>query len=257
MSDSQHPTDIAVSLDKHVALIEIQRPPFNYFDVDLITDLADAFEELDRNEQCRVIVLAAQGKAFCAGADFSGGGTRGAPGDLYRHALRMFRTRKPVVAAIHGAAIGGGLGLALVGDFRVTCPQARFSANFNRLGFHPGFGLSTTLPRLVGEQQAALLMYTGRRIGGEEAVRIGLADVLAADEAAVRTAALELAEEIACSAPLAVQDTRTTLRAGLADAIAAAVDVEAEAQGRHFQTADFKEGVAATAARRLPQFTGK
>ena len=104
---------------------------------------------------------------------------------------------------MHGAAVGGGLGLALVADFRVTCQEARFSANFNRLGFHPGFGLTATLPRLVGAQQAALLFYTGRRIPGDEAVRIGLADVLV-PQAEVRSAAQALALEIAQSAPLAV-----------------------------------------------------
>ena len=90
----------------------------------------------------------------------------------------MFACRKPVVAAVQGPAIGGGLGVALVADFRVTCAEAKFSANFNRLGFHPGFGLSATLPRLVGVQKAAMLFYTGRRINGTEAAAMGLADLL-------------------------------------------------------------------------------
>src|SRR6185295_19131864 len=109
-----------------------------------------------------------------------------------------------------------------VADFRITCAEARFSANFNRLGFHPGFGLSVTLPRLVGVQQAALLLYTGRRIGGQEAQRIGLADLLVAQDQ-VRTRAIELAREIAASAPLAVQSTRATVRAGLVEQIRVAV----------------------------------
>ena len=74
---------------------------------------------------------------------------------------------------MHGAAVGGGLGLALTADFRVAAPEARFSANFARLGFHQGFGLSVTLPRLVGQQTAAELLFTGRRVPGEEAVRFG------------------------------------------------------------------------------------
>src|SRR3546814_16476263 len=81
----------------------------------------------------------------------------------------------PVIAAVHGAAIGGGLGLAVMADFRVTCSEARFSANFSRLGFHPGFSLTYTLPQLVGQQQANLHFYTGRRISGDEALRHGLA----------------------------------------------------------------------------------
>src|SRR5690606_13245125 len=137
-----------------------------------------------------------------------------------KEASRLFRTRKPIVAAVHGAAIGGGLGLACVADFRVTCQEARFSANFTRLGFHPGFGLTATLPRLVGPQMAALLFYTGRRIPGDEAVRIGLADLLV-PQAEVRSAAEALATEIAQSGPLAVVATRETLRRGLADAVEA------------------------------------
>ena len=155
--------------------------------------------------------------------------------------------------AVHQA---DALGLALVADFRITCTEARFSANFNRLGFHPGFGLSVTLPRLVGAQQAALLFYTGRRIAGDEAHRIGLADELVALEQ-VRPRAIELAHEIAGSAPIAVQSTRATVRGNLVEQIRLAVARESIEQNRHFLTEDFKEGVAAMAARRAPQFKGR
>ncbi len=187
MSDLGTYRDIGVSLDGNVATVEIRRPPHNFFDSDLIFEIGEAFERLDANDTCRAIVLCADGRSFCAGADFSKrmdtgtvneGSRSGAGKHLYKEASRLFRTKKPIIGAIHGAAVGGGLGLALVPDFRVTCSEARFSANFNRLGFHPGFGLTATLPRLVGEQQAALLFYTGRRIPGDEAVRIGLADLL-------------------------------------------------------------------------------
>jgi len=254
---------VGIDLDGSVALVEIRRPPHNYFDIALIAALADAFEALEADARCRAIVLAAQGTAFCAGADFaqraaSAPEQRSPRGinPLYGEALRLFACAKPVVAAVHGAAVGGGLGLALVADFRVTCSEARFSANFNRLGFHPGFGLSLTLPRLVGVQQAALLFYTGRRISGDEAHRIGLADELVA-HAQVRARALELAHEIAGSAPLAVQSTRATLRAGLVEQIRVAVARESIEQNRQFLTDDFREGVAAMAARRPPQFKGR
>ena len=172
--------DLAVEIgDDFVALAEIRRPPNNFFDRLLIENLADAFERLDADPACRAIVLAAAGKHFCAGANFSGD----APADrddsgrhLYDEAVRLFATRTPVVAAVHGAAIGGGLGLALMPDFRIACAEARFSANFARLGFHHGFGLSVTLPRLVGQQAAAEILYTGRRLKGDEAHRIGLCD---------------------------------------------------------------------------------
>jgi enoyl-CoA hydratase/carnithine racemase len=239
----------------HVVVLELRRPPFNYLNVELLAELADALERLDAVPDCRAIVLAAEGKAFSAGADFSSRGddTARDTATFYGHAMRLFRTTKPIVAAVHGAAVGAGLGLAVAADFRVTCAEARFSANFNRLGFHPGFGLSLTLPRLIGTQHAAVLFYTGRRMDGTEAHRIGLADVLV-EPGEVRTAALALAAEIAASAPLAVESTRATLRAGLADQVRAVNQTELALQRVQYATEDFKEGVAAMAERRLPVF---
>jgi enoyl-CoA hydratase/carnithine racemase len=259
--------DIGVETSGFVAVVEIRRPPNNFFDIALIRELAGALEALDGDRSCRAVVLAAQGKAFCAGANFGDGSTLDRegrrPGEqaqpvahLYMEAVRLFRTRKPIVAAVHGAAVGGGLGLALVPDFRVTCEEARFSANFNRLGFHPGFGLTATLPRLVGVQQAALLFYTGRRIPGDEAVRIGLADLLV-PQAEVRSAAQALALEIAQSAPLAVLATRETVRRGLIDAVEAATERELVEQDWLRRTEDFQEGIEAMADRRLPNFQGR
>ncbi|HVQ77186.1 MAG TPA: enoyl-CoA hydratase/isomerase family protein, partial [Candidatus Binatia bacterium] len=237
-------------------------PPHNYFDNALINQIADALEAFDRDPECRAVVLCAQGKSFCAGADFanrpSTGGSNegGASKHLYKEATRIFRTRKPVVAAVQGAAIGGGLGLALAADFRVTCSEARFSANFNRLGFHPGFSLTYTLPRLVGQQRANLLFYTGRRVTGDEAVAMGMADVLV-PLAELRAVATALATEIAQSAPLAVQSTRETMRRGFADAAERATERELTEQDWTRKTDDFKEGVKAWGEKRLPDFRGR
>ena len=176
-------------------------------------------------------------------------------GHLYQEAVRLFRTL-PIIAAVHGAAIGGGLGLAISADFRVTCPEARFAANFTRLGFHPGFGLTTTLPELIGRQKASLVFYTSRRFKGDEAFEMGMADILV-DQDQVRAAALDLAREIAVNSPLGVVSTRATLRAGLADRVAAATDHELKEQEWLRATEDFREGVRATAERRLPNFQGR
>ena len=262
MSETTVGPETAVTREGHVAIVEIQRPPHNFFDFKLVKELADGFEALEADPEVRAIVLCAQGKAFCAGANF-GDGSRNTVVDsprrvnpLYGEAARMFSCTKPVVAAVQGPAIGGGLGLALVADFRVTCKEARFSANFNRLGFHPGFGLTVTLPRVIGMQKASLMFYTGRRIDGEEAYAMGLADVLVpADQ--VRAEAIDLATEIAMSAPIAVVSTRATLRRGLVDEIRNAVAHESVEQNAHYKTEDFKEGVAAMGARRTPQFKGK
>ena len=156
---------------------------------------------------------------------------------------------------MQGAAIGGGLGLAVSADFRVTCPEGRFSANFTRLGFHPGFGLTTTLPDLIGQQRAALMFYTGRRVKGEEALEWGLADALVPLDG-IRDAACDLAREIAASAPLAVVATRETVRGDIAERVTRATDRELDEQTRLRATKDWQEGVKAMAERRLPNFVG-
>lgn len=245
------------SIEEHIGCVVLCRPPHNFLDLDLLTEVAEAVEELDADDQCRVVVLAADGKSFCAGANFNLGSSseKRNTGDFYAQAMRLFRTTKPIIAAVQGAAIGAGLGLALAADFRVTCKEARFSANFARLGLHPGFGLSYTLPALIGSQKAGELLYTGRRIDGDYAVKIGLADLLV-DQENVLINAIQLATEIATSAPKVVQGIRATLRAGFADLVVDANRHELEIQKTQFITKDFKEGVAAMAARRLPIFIG-
>jgi enoyl-CoA hydratase/carnithine racemase len=260
--------ELGVEIADHVATIEIRRPPHNFFDFELIRQLADMLEALDENPDCRAVVLAAQGKSFCAGANFGDGsnlsrdgdvagqGTRGTGGELYLEAARMFATKKPIVGAIHGAAVGGGLGLALVSDFRVTCPEARFCANFTRLGFTPGFGLTITLAEVVGTTNAALMIYTGRRIKGDEAFEMGLASKLVPQDQ-VRQAAWDLAREIAISSPLAVVEVRKALRGDIARRVKEATDRELEVQTRLRKTDDFIEGVKAMSERREPLFRGR
>lgn len=254
---------LAIERQGRVATLTFSRPPNNHIDRALVVLLAEAMTALDADDGVRAVVLAGAGRHFCAGADFSGGDSGGldtprdAPGEtLYRQAARLLRGRKPVVAAIQGAAIGAGLGLAVVTDFRIGCAEARFAANFTRLGFHPGFGLSATLPRLIGAQKAALLFYTGRRIDGAEALRIGLLDELV-PQAEVLGAAQALAEEIGHSQPQAVQSVRATLRRGLPDLFDQAIEREFEQQVWQRRMEDFAEGRRAMAERRLPDFQGR
>ena len=251
--------------EDHIATVEMQNGELNFFDLDMLTALADCFADLDRESQCRVILLASGGRAFCAGANFAGG-TRaeglsaktqspsGSP--LYDQAVRLFSNKKPIVGAVNGAAIGGGLGLCLVPDFRVACPEARFSANFTQLGFHPGFGLTYTLPALVGQQKAWNMLFTGRRVKADEALEMGLIDRLV-PASQLRETAREMALELASAAPLGVMATRESVRMGLADKVRAATAREHQEQNKLQGTEDMKEGIRATAERRPAKFVGR
>jgi enoyl-CoA hydratase/carnithine racemase len=261
MGKSAFGDHVSVALDGHVAVVTLNRPPHNFVSVDFMRDLADACDAVDANPDARAIVLQTEGKSFCAGADFASPNDAVASGmqginALYVECVRLYSVATPIVAAVQGAAIGAGLGLALVADFRVASPEARFSANFVKLGFHPGFGITYALPRIVGEQRASLMMLTGRRVKGDEALAWGLADELVPAED-LRAAALRLAAEIAENAPLAVVETRQTLRAGLAAAIKARTDIEHTKQTVLRATEDFQEGVRSVAERRPGNFVGR
>ncbi len=251
--------DLNVSLKNQVGVVEINRPPNNHFDYKLISYIADCFDNFDKDINCRCIVLCSDGKHFCAGANFGKDRDMQDKADpyseLYTQAVRLFKNKKPVIAAVQGGAIGGGLGLSLVADFRIGCPESRFSANFSRLGFHQGFGTTVTLPRVVGPQNAAMMMLTGRRLKGQEAFDVGLIDYLVPLNE-VRSKAIELAEEISEAGPLAVQSIRATIRAGLAEQVEEIVSWELSEQVRLQSTKDFKEGIKASLERRKPKFEG-
>lgn len=254
--------DLTVSVADHVALLEIRRGPANYFDQALLREIVEAGQELQGGQAARVIVLCSEGKHFCAGANFGSGPLQ--EGDerdasaaaLYREGARLFELDIPIVAAVQGSAVGGGLGLACAADFRVASPRTRFHPNFSVLGFHHGFGLSATLPRIVGAQNALDLLVTSRRVSGTEAHAMGLADRLT-DDGREREQALALAREIAAAAPLAVRSIRHTLRAGLAQAVRDALDRELREQQRLWRTKDAGIGIAASLSRSVPQFTGE
>ena len=244
--------------DDHVGVVELRRPPNNYFDVTLIRALADAYARLDADEECRAILLCSDGKHFCAGAEFGKVRTAEEAADeatLYDEAAGLFEVSKPVVAAIQGGAIGGGMGLACSADFRIACPQAYFWPNFTRLGFTQGFALTVTLPDLVGVRTATDMLYRARRVPGEEALSLGLCDLVAPREE-LRAVARARAVEIAASAPLAVQAVRRMFRGDLAQRAKAAMAAEMEQQTELRATADFIEGVRALSERREPDFHG-
>ena len=246
--------------DAHVAIVTFARPPHNFADLAMIEGIGAAFAAADADRDVRCIVLRSEGRVFCAGADLVNAnpvadGVRPERNPFYVAAARLFATAKPIVAAVQGSAVGAGLGLGLVADFRVASPKARFAANFVQIGFHPGFGISAVLERVVGRQRALMMCLTGRRVKGEEAAEWGLVDRLVAP-GELDAAALALAHEIAAGAPLAVEATRATMRGDLAALVEAQTDHELAEQAKLMTTADFAEGVRAVAERRPGRFIG-
>jgi enoyl-CoA hydratase/carnithine racemase len=254
---------VIVSIAGDVGTITLRRPPHNLLTEPVLRQLADALHGL--GGRARAAVLRSEVRSFCAGADFraadapdptEAGSFEAQTRAFYLQAARVFESPVPLVAAIGGAAIGAGFGLALACDIRVVGSTGWFQANFVRLGIHPGFALSRVLPDLIGPGRAAEIFLTGRRVGADEALAIGLAErsVAAGQENAV---ALELATEIAAGAPLAVAATRATLRSGLGATVRAAMRHELAEQTALAGTADAIEGVAAVLVGRTPRFEGR
>ncbi|HVY88193.1 MAG TPA: enoyl-CoA hydratase/isomerase family protein [Hyphomonadaceae bacterium] len=253
--------DVHIKRNGHIATVTIDKPPINSVSVDLMRDLADALHALDKEPEMRAVVLTTAGKVFCAGADLSKrasevGLDSPTSNPLYDQAVRLHQSELPVIAAVQGAAVGAGLGLALIADFRIASPEARFAANFTKLGFHPGFGLTYTLPRLIGRQNAAHMFLTGDRYDAEAALKMGLVDQVV-PQGELMNAAIALAASIAENAPLAIRSTRKTLRADLAAAVKSQTDHEFVEQQWLMKTEDFKEGVKSVAERRPGNFTGR
>lgn len=256
------PLQAITRVDGAIGHISFSKPPLNYACPELLCAIADAVDTLDAEPEVRCLLLTSEGRNFCAGADLAGDEEIASDGGmdsiakLYEQASRIFRRRKPMVAALQGGAIGAGLGLALAADFRVAASSVRLSANFVRLGFHPGFALTHTLPRLVGAQNAAWLMLTAARIKSDEALRIGLVDRIAPDAALIETG-FEMAREIAANAPLALIAVRQTLVADLLANLSQTLEREHYEQAILKRTADYVEGVASVFERRDADFLGR
>jgi enoyl-CoA hydratase/carnithine racemase len=233
---------------------------------------AQRCERLERDERVRALILAGAGRAFSGGGDLdmlerlserAHADPEGSPRVLsdfmrgyYASFLALRRLPCPTIAALHGHAIGAGLGVALACDIRLVAREAKLGLNFVRIGLHPGMGTTWTLPRLVGPSLAAELLYTGRLIDGDEAARIGLAS-RALPAAEVPAAARARAAEIAAGAPLAVRGTRRSLAQSAANDLDAQLALEAAGQAIGYASEDLREGLAAAREGRAPGFRGR
>ena len=251
---------VTLSIKGHVGEVMFANEAHNHATVGLLADIGKALAECDANPQIRAVVLASEGRVFCGGADLATPGGFGTDAEdpireFYNQALTIFAAKKPIVAAVQGAAVGAGLGLAVAADFRVAAPEAKFAGNFTRLGFHPGFALTVTLPRVVGQQRALEMFMTSGRYKAEDVAPWGLVDRLTAPGEAL-SGAHAFAAEIAENAPLALVATRATMRAGLVEAIKDQLVHELAEQNILKATKDYAEGVASVFERRAANFTG-
>ena len=224
-----------------VAQVTLDRPQrLNAMTSVMFTELIDTFGRLREDDAVRAVVLTGAGGGFCAGYDlddaakFTSSDTRGlyALQDLGVRALQaVYGLPKPVIAAVHGPAAGGGFSLSLAADMRIAGASARFQAVFVRIGLSGAdLGTSWLLPRIVGTGLAAEILYSGRPVHAEEAARVGLANRVVEDDALVGHA-VELAASIAEHAPLAVELTKRSLHANVdAPSLASALEMESRAQ---------------------------
>ena len=246
-----------------VALLTLDLPDRrNAMTAELTAAWVDAVEALRSDRDVRAVVVTGEGSAFCAGGDLSWIGEspdltvmalRDRMLPFYRAWLSVRTLDVPVLAAVNGPAVGAGLCLALACDLRYAAPGATFSAPFAKLGMHPGMAATYLLPEVVGVARARDLLLTGRRVGAEEALAIGLVDGVFDD---LLPNVLDVARGIADSAPIAVRLTKTALAYAGHHSLDAALDWEGLAQPVTMASADLREGLAAQAERRPPRFTG-
>jgi enoyl-CoA hydratase/carnithine racemase len=254
--------EVRVHKSGHVSVVEINRPPHNFTDIELITHLANTIENLSSDvNSVRCLVLCSTGTTFSAGADFSQGGV-GGDGDFkdstrqfYSQAVRILCCEVPIVVAVQGPAIGAGLGLALCGDVRIGSSNAKFGAPFVRLGIHPGFGISYTLAKLIGTTAASQMLLTAERVRADKALELGLISEIT-EEKDLRSRAIAIATQIAENAPLALRSTKKTLKADIHENIAKVLEHELQEQANLIETEDAKEGIIASIQRRIPDFKG-
>ncbi|MBI3181065.1 MAG: enoyl-CoA hydratase/isomerase family protein [Myxococcales bacterium] len=260
---------VVLEVNGHLAELSLNRPDRgNAMSRELLKAFAGAVESVRADASVRALLVRGNGKHFCTGADLRdgvpalaaelGGGQsalRRAIRALYEPFLSIWDLDIPTIAAVHGAAIGGGLGLALACDIRLCASDARLQANFVRLGIHPGMAVSWFLPRLLGPQAAAELLFTGRKVSGTEAAALGLV-LRAVPPESLLEEARAMARTIAEGAPEALRLTKSSLRRAAGGDPHSFADAEALAQAHCGGMADAGEGVAAWMEKRSPHFSG-
>ena len=278
------PAERVVSLERdgHVARVWLDRPSArNAMGHAFFEQLPEVFAEIAADDDLRAVVVAARGEHFTVGLDLKeigsslaggpppagGGGPRRSPAagaaltrravlEMQQSITAVAACPKPVVAAVHGYCIGGGIDLITACDIRIASADAVFSVRETKVAIVADLGTLQRLPRLIGAGHVAELAYTGKDIDAERARRIGLVNDVHPDAASLQTAAATLAGEIAANSPLTVQGTKAVLQACADRTIAEGLDYVATWNAGMLQSADLIEAMTAFIEKRPPNFTG-
>ena len=269
-SPSHRVPENSVVLEKRegsVATLILNRPErMNALNADLVLALNDALTRVDADPEINVVVLAGAGRAFCAGGDLTAIGKGRQENNVaelqpilragMQVVLKIRTMRQPVIAAVHGAAAGAGMNIALAADIRVASEDAMFGQNFAKVGLFPDYGGTFFLPQLVGPAKAAEMFYTGDMINAAEALRIGVVNrvvPLAQLENEVRALARKIAEGPA----IAIRAVKETLFGRDKNELTELLELEVEQQMKCFYSEDCNEGIRAFFEKRPPKFQGK
>ncbi|MGY3717247.1 enoyl-CoA hydratase [Sutcliffiella cohnii] len=248
---------------ENVAVVTISRAPANALSSSVLKELTLLLDELEKNENVRVILLHGEGRFFSAGADikeFTTVSTGEQFSELAKYGQQLFERMenfsKPIIASIHGAALGGGLELAMGCHIRIVSKTAKLGLPELQLGLIPGFAGTQRLPRLIGTPKALELMLTSDPITGEEAVQWGLANK-AFEEDELFDESLKMAKKIAAKSPITTAAVIDLSKYSKSELFYEGVNKEAAYFGTVFTSEDGQEGIAAFLEKRAPQFKGK
>ncbi|AYA77228.1 enoyl-CoA hydratase [Bacillus sp. Y1] len=251
------------SHEEFIATIKIERPPANALSSQVLKELSDILDEIEFHQDIRVIVLRGEGRFFSAGADIkefttiSTGEDFGSLSTLGQDLFeRMERYPKPIIAVIHGAALGGGLELAMACHFRLVTENAKLGLPELQLGLVPGFAGSQRLPKYVGTAKAAEMLFTSDPITGVEAVQCGLANHAFLEEELLEKS-YKIAKKIAKKSPIALSAAIELLNYGKTNEFYSGVKKEVELFEKVFLSKDGQEGISAFLEKREPKFTGE
>jgi enoyl-CoA hydratase len=248
----------------NIAIITLNRPEvMNALNIDMLEDLRKVFRVIGKDIETLVVIITGGKKLFCVGADISQVAKFNSPLDVHDFTIRahsVFNTierfEKPVIAAINGAAMGGGCELALVCDIRIASDTAFFGLPEIKIGVIPGAGGTQRLPRLIGPGHAKNMLFTGDPIDVSEAYRIGLVNQVASNSLLIDEA-IKKAQKFASRPQLALRANKTAVNDGLKMNLDSALSYEARCFEILFSTQDLKEGMTAFIEKRKPLFIGK